>query len=470
MKKFILTAQYRLLNTKKGSAWVGIFIILIFLTSLGLALTTNVVESLRAVKKEEQLIAAQALAEAGIEKTIWKLNKGDIYTGETELTLATGQVDISVTDGDSFDTKIVTATGYIPKKQGAQRHRTVRVKLGADFNKAGLGFRYGIQVGSLGVIMENNTAINGSVYSGGDVVGGNTNSVIKGDVFASGAAGKIEKIIIGENNSDPTKRYGNAWSHLIKDSTIWGNATVRQIGNLQNSTVYGTTSYADPPPEESLPITDASLSTWEGWAAAGNNGVTLGTVTIPIQETRTLGPVKIDGDLIVDGKLRIKGIIWVTGNVEFKAGSYAYLDPIFGNDSTMIIADNPVDRLNDGKIIVASNAKICGSYALSNWTACDTGTLPADNKSYLMLLSTKNATTIADPAIFAGNNSRAVVYYTTQGMLEVAQNGALRAMTGGGIHVSNNAIIDYDIGLINANFSAGPGGSWVVKEWQVVYD
>ncbi len=469
MSKKFQILNFKFQNHKKGSAWVGIFIILIFLTSLGLALTTNVVESLRAVRREEQLIAAQALAEAGVEKAIWKLNKGDIYTGETELTLSTGQVDISVIDEDA-DTKIVTATAYVPKKQGAQRHRTVRVKLEADFNKAGLGFRYGIQVGSLGVIMENNTAINGSVYSGGDVIGGNTNSVIKGDVFASGAAGKIERVIIGENNSDPTKRYGNAWSHLIKDSTIWGNATVRQIGNLQNSTVYGTTSYADPPPEESLPITDASLSTWEGWAAAGNNGVPLGTVNIPVQETRTLGPVKIDGDLIIDGQLRIKGIIWVTGNVEFKAGSYAYLDPSFGNDSTMIIADNPNDRLNDGKITVASNAKICGSYALSNWAACENGTLPSDNKSYLMLLSTKNATTIAEPAIFAGNNSRAVVYYTTQGMLEVAQNGALRAMTGGGIHVSNNAIIDYDIGLINANFSAGPGGSWVVREWQVVYD
>lgn len=449
---------------KQGSAWIGIFLILIFLTTMGLALSANIVQTMKAVKKQEQLSVVQALAEAGIEKTIWKLNRGDAYFGETELTLPTGQVDIEVFDEGS-DTKIITATGYVPNKQMAQRKRTIRVKLKADFNQTGMGFRYGVQAGSLGVIMENNTTIAGNVYSSGSVIGGNNNSQILGDVFVSGQGNGIENIIIGKSSAP-----ANGWAYYIKDSYIWGNAKAINGANISSTTVKGTTSYGPQPPGENLPITDATLSTWEGWAAAGNNGVPLGNTTI--NGIQSLGPIKIDGNLVVNGQLRMTGIIWVTGDVIFNTGSYVYLDPSFGTNSSMIIADRPTDRNNYGKITVNPGTKICGSYALSYWSDCYNGTIPNDptyNGSYIMLLSTKNAPAIGNPAIYAGNNSKAVVYYTTQGILELRNNGAARAVTGGGLHINNNAIIEYDRGLINANFSAGPGGSWIVAEWQVIY-
>lgn len=423
----------------QGSAWAGVVILIFFIVSVGLALTSDVTGTLAKAKRANQAAVAQTLAEAGIEKAVWRVNSNSGYIGESNLGLPTGTVDIVVENVDQVN-KFVTATAFVPSKADPKVTRKVRVKLFADIHSSNVSFHYGVQVGSLGVIMSNNSKINGNVYTDGSIIGGN-GSEISGDAIVSGAANQIEGVRIGNDIR----------AHLIKSCTIVRDA---YYAVLQNSSV-GRTKYPnspDPAPA-GLPLAQTTIDQWELWAA--NGGIYNGDYTLN-GTSASLGPKKINGNLtVINGaSLTITGTIWVTGNIVFENNSIIKLAPSFGPASSMIIADSETNKASYGKVTVSNNVIMQGS---------------GNASSYIMIVSTNTGQTITDPAIKAGNNSSAVVYYTTTGMIEVANNASLRALSGGGLHLSNGAQINYDSGLADANFSGGPGGSWRVKEWQVLH-
>lgn len=435
-----LSKKYRLSGYKKGNAWVGIMVLLVFMITVGLALVTDVIGTITQSKKAEQVIVAQALCDAGIEKAIWKLNQtGGSYGGENDLNLNTGIIDIAVSNINS-ETRIVEATAYVPSKAVTKITRKVRAKIMAEFNDTNISFHYGVQVGELGVTMSNNSKVLGNVYTDGSIIAGN-GAEITGDAYVSGAANKIQNLIVGND----------AHAHTIEDSSIGRDAYYTV---LSKSSV-GRTKYPDStdPSPIGLPLAQSTIDQWESWAEAG--GTFIGNKTITDGATETLGPLKIDGDLTVTNgaTLTMSGLLWVTGNVYFSNNAIIKLIPAFGASSSMIVADSPTNKALYGKVIISNNVSVQGS-----------GT----PKSYIMIASTNTGSTIADPAINAANNSTAVVYYTLSGMIEVANNAHLKALSGGGLHLSNGAIVEYDSGLVSADFSGGPGGSWQLKEWQIV--
>jgi len=85
-----------------------------------------------------------------------------------------------------------------------------------------------------------------------------------------------------------------------------------------------------------------------------------------------------------------------------------------------------------------------------------------------MLVTTNTSPSTSSPAITASNNSDAVVYYATQGMINVLNNAHLRALTGGGLNINNNAEVNYDSGLASAIFTNGPTGLWTKTSWQEI--
>jgi Tfp pilus assembly protein PilX len=431
---------------KKGSVWIGILVILIIASSLGTAIVARLLTSLSAAKNQEKRTVAQALCDAGVERAIWKLNQGGAYTGETNIQMTTGILDIQVNPIDSENKEIVSSC-YTPVKPGGANPkptRKIRARISADFNGTGVAFKYGIQVGSLGITMSNNSKVVGNVYSNGPVIAGN-GAEVTGDVFVSGAGNKIQNLKIGND----------ARAARIEESNITRDAYYITKDNKTNIGRTGYTINATGLPEQkTLPIGQQTIDQWESWALAG--GIHSGNYNLASFSAASVGPKKIEGDLIVNNgaTLTIKGALWVTGNVIFYNGATIKADASFGANSVNILADNPTDKVNYGKVTVNNNVNIQGS---------------GNPKSYVMITSTNTGSTVATPAIVAGNNSTAVVYYTTTGFIEVSNNAQLRAMTGGGIHLSNGAWVIYDTGLADANFSAGPGGSWQLKEWQILY-
>lgn len=433
---------------KKGSAWIGVLLLLTFVTTLGLALLADSILTIAQSTRASQLIVAQALCDAGVEKAIWELNNDSNYSGDTDVDLETGVIDIAVSG--TSDTKNVLVTAYVPNKTESRQQRTVRAKLTADNNEAGFAFHYGIQVGESGLEMSNNAKVVGNVYSGGSIDGG-TKAGFFGDVYISGDGNYLDQIEVGCDAADDDGLGlatevcpidGNAHVFSIIDSYIHGDA---YYNSISNTTIEGT-SYpgSESPPSIDLPIPDTDIDLWKSWAANGgtyNGNYTLSGTGVEA----TLGPKKIDGNLTITNlsTLNLGGVLWVTGNMVFSQNAIIELDPSFGPNSGMIIVD--------GTITTENNVAIQGS---------------GDPASYLLLLSTSSA----DPAVDVANNSDSVVYYAANGYIDVANNARIRSITAKGLRLKNGAIVEYDTGLANSNFSAGPGGSWVLKEWQIVYE
>lgn len=441
-----------MINTnKKGSAWVGIIILLGFILSLGLALMTDSINTIIQSKRSAQIISAQALCDAGIEKSIWELNNNTGYTGTgaTPFEMPTGTVDITMIGG--LESKIVTVTATT----NGGIERTVRATLVAETRETDMAFNYAIQAGAHGIYLANNASLNGNIYSSGPVeCQGNEN--ISGDVYISeetadsGVYHRIDNCNVG----------GNAIAYDIFDSTIAGWGKYVNL-NTDSSAVSGFPQITTGELDSEVPFVDMGISpltieTWESWAEDG--GTLASSLTVDKFNPITIGPKKIQGDLIVEtgATLTLSGVVWVEGNIKLASGSAINLTPSFGPNSGILIADYPTDRASEGSIKVSSNVSITGSDVENSY-------------SYILMLSQNTKTTAADPAIFAGNNSDSVIYYTNEGLIVVNNNARLKALSGGGIYIAPGAIVDYDIGLTSTNFSGGPGGAWGIKEWQVIH-
>lgn len=442
---------------KPGSMWVGIIVLLIFILALGLALVTDSLATSIQSKRLADIHVAQALGDAGIERAIWKLNENINYPGEQNLSLPTGEFDISVSGGSGLDYRDIEVTAYVPNKATVQAgrgvSRKVRAKLTAEPRESSVAFNYAVQAGPLGITMDNNAILNGNVYSSGNLNCG-PNAQVNGDVFLSSSPNGSATAINGCRISR------NVRAHTATQSRIDG--WLRHVGLTTGTTVVGTRTQITKPqhdtdvPLVNLPISQLTIESWQAWATEG--GTWAGNYTLNGQSAR-LGPIVIEGNLNLNSgsSIVLAGVVWVKGNINIQPNSSIRLDPSFGPKSGIIIADNPINRSGSGWISVENNVNIEGSSPTL---------FPG---SHIMMLSTNTRTSVDPPAIFAGNNSRAVVYYTTDGMITVRNNARLRAVSGGGLHLNNNAVLDYDIGLASATFSGGPGGAWKLREWQVVY-
>lgn len=141
------------------------------------------------------------LAEAGVDKALASLNAtGGSYSGEIETGLGDGSYSVSITTPGT-NTKVIEVSGYIPSKANPKVKKTIQATVSKGI---GAAFNYGVQVGEGGLEMENNTRVNGSIYSNGNIKMSN-NAVITGDTFVAGgtaAASDQESDCDGVNCTD----------------------------------------------------------------------------------------------------------------------------------------------------------------------------------------------------------------------------------------------------------------------------
>lgn len=247
------------------------------------------------------------------------------------------------------------------------------------------------------------------------------------NLFIGGINGLIDGVTIG------TGSVGAAYSHTVNNSTVRG-VNYCQVGTGNNKAC--NTTLADPV-EIPMPISDQNIQDWKDAGAAGGtyNGdyVASGSVS--------LGPKKITGNLSASNgaTLTLNGTIWVQGNLDVSNNGTVKLASGYGSSEGVIIVD--------GTVNIGNNANFIGS-----------GT----TGSYVMVLSTSNSTS----AISVDNNAGAVILYAANGTVNFSNNAGARSVTGYYINLENNAVITYDSGLANANFSSGPSGSYNVSTWK----
>lgn len=395
--------------------------------------------NLSAVRQSYGQDQALYLAQAGIDKAISQLNQSSSYSGESDTALGNGVFSVSVTAIDSSNKKI-TATGYVPDSANPAFKKTVSATVA--ISASSVSFHYGIQAGNGGFTMSNSSNIVGNVFSGGPVVGNNSNFVY-GDVISADSTGLVYGIhATGTVFSDTI---GNISSPTTIDKDAYYMVKT-------NTTVAGT-SHPNSPDQSQvpLPISDAQINEWETEAAAGGTiGSCDGSGNYVINSSMSLGPIKIACNLVVkssSGVLTITGPIWVTGNITTQTGPTLRMDPALGSQNVAIIADNPANSTGSGVITVGQSSVFEGS---------------GSPGSFVFLISQNNSaeTGGAVSALSMNQGTSALVAYASHGLASLSQSVNVKEVTAYKISLSQSASVTYDTGLPSTLFESGPGGSW----------
>lgn len=254
-------------------------------------------------------------------------------------------------------------------------------------------------------------------------------------IYLGGLTGSINNASIGTSGT------GMAHAHAVNDVSVTGSLYC-QTGSGNNKSC--DTSQADPSPLP-FPISDGNIAQWQNEAESG-------TILIGDQlldgGASNLGPAKIIGNLTLDNNhiLTITGTVWVTGNITINNASKIKLDSAYGVSSGSIVAD--------GRVVIANGSSFAGS---------------GQSNSYIMVLTTSNcpdsSSCSGNSAILVGNNARAVILNAQKGTIRFSNNAAAKESTANLISLQNNAIITYESGLANVNFSSGPGGGYDILKW-----
>ena len=180
MKKSPPIQSKKLLNRQSG------FVVLLALIFLGItmaaaaALFSYTTLNLRGSRLYYAETQALYLAQAGVDKAIDQLNQNGGYTGESGTILIPGEFSVSVSTM-SGNKKLLTATGYVPSSANPVAILTIKAIAAIDTNE--VAFNYGVQVGEGGLEMDNNSVIDGNVFSNGNIIGGNGD--ITGDAIVA---------------------------------------------------------------------------------------------------------------------------------------------------------------------------------------------------------------------------------------------------------------------------------------------
>ncbi|OHB03601.1 MAG: hypothetical protein A3B03_02675 [Candidatus Zambryskibacteria bacterium RIFCSPLOWO2_01_FULL_42_41] len=379
------------------AALIAVVLMLIIMLSAVFGASAVALTESRAANKSTNSRFSFFAAEAGVDDAVYRLKRGKNLTSSFTITL----------NGATAPTIITTNGGVKEVKSVGAYSGATRAARATLSSASGGSFHYGIQIGNGGLQMENNSRVNGSVYSNGDIVG-NNNPNITGDAFLAGAS-TISGVTVGRNI---------------------------QIGQ----------------PSLPMPISNALLDQWEGEAAAGGSATCSGGVYRPANGD-SIGPKKVPCDMEISGTdiVTLTGALWVAG--DFTIQNSAQLK-LASNDqfSRVVIADNPASRTTSSRVKVQNSAQILGSSVPDTY----------------VLMASRNSSAEGggdEEAIEVSNSSAAPIYYAPHGSVEIQNNVSLKEVTAYKILLKNSAEITYETGLANINFSSGPTGGWNITSW-----
>ena len=417
-------------NQKRGTALI---LSIILILAVGLIISSGLIylafNSIVSTQNKVQSIQSYYAAEAGIEDSLLRLKKSQQFFSPNTLAVGNSTANIDISEAIGGSRTIISA--------GNTDNRIRKISVAYVVTTDEVSFYYGAQAGPGGISMGNNSQIQGNVFSNGSILpsgGGMADITDTASVAING--NKIDSVNIG----------GDAYVHSCKDSNITGTLNYVSGGSVENCT-YGSLVNIGPNEieAENLPISPEQITKWKNEAIAV--GTISGDYILDGGETESLGPIKITGNMLIDNNsiLNITGTIYVQGNITLQNNVLIQLDGDFSSLSGVIISD--------GKITIQNNADIQGSGL---------------EGSFLMLLSTNNSLDPANPAIDVSNNAAGAIFYASNGVIHLHNNINIREATGYKLALDNNAVISYQVGLENVNFTSGPGGSWYVENWQEI--
>jgi len=439
----IKNSKLKIKNSQEGfAAFYVAIIVLIIMAGIALTLLFLVVNQQKILSNSLTSYKSFSVTESGIEDALLRLSKDKKWFSPYNLTLGTGASNVEISDiiGGA---RTITSTGNV-------NNRIRKVRVVYKISTEDVSFYYGIQVGALGLQMTGNAVVYGNIFSNGPITGA-SNTKIYGDAISAGPAGLINTMRIKKSSG----KGGNAWAATITGGdkcVIDGDA--HYTTSIDCDTVGGSTSPGTPVTPQDMPITQEKITSWQNDAVAGG---TIAGYSLGGNNTDSLGPVKVDGDMTLDSnaKLTITGTIWVTGNLSLNSNAVILLDPGYSSFSGVIVVN--------GHISASSNVVFCGSEGYKGGGKCNSSV-----GSYIMLLSIDGSDNPSNPAIYATSNTKTAILYASNGLIKLGSNAKLKEATGFGIYMDSNAEVTYETGLADIRFSSGPGGGWKVASWKEI--
>lgn len=152
-----------------------IFFLAIFLT-VTLGFSAMALRQASITRVNAQAIQSYFLAEAGQEDATYRLIKGKMISASETITAGTASVTTDIVQVGN--TQEITSDG--DADSSIRRVKTVLTE-----NTTNASFYYGVQVGDGGLSMDNNSQVNGNVYSNGSIIG-DSGALITGDATVAG--------------------------------------------------------------------------------------------------------------------------------------------------------------------------------------------------------------------------------------------------------------------------------------------
>ncbi|OGL74021.1 hypothetical protein A3C96_00690 [Candidatus Uhrbacteria bacterium RIFCSPHIGHO2_02_FULL_60_10] len=428
----------------RGFALLSAALLLILVMAFGMTVVNFSMTTSRSNKVAQLRLTAEQIAEAGVNRAVACLNAvsgancggffGTAYPGEVDVTFGGGSFTTIVTG--SGELRSVISVG-LPASGPA---RTVQTDVTRDpIYAAATNFDFALQAGDAGVIFQNGADINdGSIWSNADVLCGN-NSDIDQDVYVAKPDGVI----------DNCRLNGDAHADRILNSTIQGDAWYRSHpADFLHSSAEGVEHRNSATPE-SKPLPTVDYPFWRRSAEEG--GLIVGDFAPG--DNSTLGPVKITGNLILNNGVDVTmtGPIWVVGNVTMTQNSSLTLHPGYDNNSSVLLADNPVDNSAGGAVLLENNVVIRGS---------------GQPNSFVYVISTNNSLSDTLPALQVSNNAEGGIFLAPNGVARLNNNAAVTIVAGRRVYLDQNSDVYYRHGGYDpsqTSLSTVTGDRWRLK-------
>lgn len=447
---------------KGQAALIAVILMLVMMLSLVFAASGVALKDARVAEASTKARQSYFAAEAGVDDAVYRSKRGKILPSSFAISLNNASANISVTN-----------TGSLREiKSSASRASAERAAYASLSNVSSAEFNYGAQVGNGGLDMSQNSEVRGSggavgnVYSNGPVDGEN-GAKITGDLT-----------IAGSNSANDITVLGTLRANTISNSNICGDAFYQAIdsgslnflNNPSSSTCSspltpGASNPGSPnPAAQEMPISDSQILNWKNDAASGGtiNGNCgdsgAGGCNIPNNGTLSLGPKKINGNLVLTKKqtLIVTGTLYFTGNLDMDSSSGATIkcDPSFGTYSCVVIFDGWAHIKNNSTF---QGSGTSGSYILilTTLAGCNGGaeTPPCTHHNAAMDLH---------------NNATGAIFYAGDSMANLHNGVNVTELTAYKLRLDNNAIVTYEQGLANPQFSSGPSGGWDIINWKEI--
>lgn len=422
----------------RHSGGQAIITAVVFFLIISITISIGVINPvLRSVKQADEFARSHwsfNVAQAVSEDAIYRLKNGKQFISPSTLTI----------NGYSATASSTSVVGGIQINSSANASSLVRSIQTHLSNGSGASFNYGVQIGEGGLRMKNTSSVRGNIFSNGPIRADDKN-VIKGDVISAGSAGLLDNV----------HATSSAYAHDIEDSTIDKDAYYQTIFN---TTVAGVShpGSADQAPT-ALPVSDSQIADWE--AAAEDGGVISSPCPYKINSDVTIGPVKIDCDLVIEknkADVSLAGPVWVSGNITVTNEATVRVVASLASSSAALIADKLANRLTSSFIDMQNRSTYYGS-----------GTVG----SYLLMVSMNESAVNGgdEKAIETRDDAHGqVIVYAPYGFIVINKHAEIKEVTGYKVEIRNDAEIVYETGVANMLFSAGPAGGYVLDKWREV--